>query len=559
MQKKYSIGVDYGSNSVRALVVDITNGRELGSCVHNYESGEAGIILDKKNPHVARQNPADYVKGLEVTVCKALKEAEKVKGFKREDVIGIGVDTTGSTPIPVNKEGIPLSMLPEFKNNINALAWLWKDHTGMEEAAELTALATKMKKPYLGKCGGIYSSEWFFSKVLHCLRIDRKVFDAAFSWVELCDYVPAVLTGNTDPLTIKRSVCAAGHKTMFNPALGGLPPKDFLKKLDSKLADLRDRLYDEAFPSGVKMGNLSPKWADTFGLSTEVAISVGAFDAHMGAVGSGIKPGTLVKIIGTSTCDTLVFPSSKKLKDIKGICGIVNGSILPGYYGLEAGQSAVGDIFNWFVGFMGNKNLHEIYTKEADKLKPGESGLMALDWNNGNRTVLVDPKLTGLLVGQTLHTKPYEVYRALVEATAFGARVIVDRFEEYGVKVEEVVNCGGIAEKNPMFMQIYADIFNRPMKISRSSQTCALGAAIFGSVAAGKVNGGYDRTEEAQKSMTGLKTRVYRPIKKNVAVYAKLFKIYKQLHDGFGGVECRDMGIVMKELLKIKQQMTNNE
>ncbi len=555
MKKKYAIGVDYGTNSVRALIIDITDGRELASRVYNYERGDAGVILDRKDPHVARQDPSDYLKGLELSVKKALKLADRVKGFKREDVIGIGVDTTGSTPLPVNKEGTPLSFLPEFRNNINALAWLWKDHTAMEEAEEITALAAGQKRPYLEKCGGTYSSEWFFAKILHCLRIDKKVFRAAYSWVELCDYIPAVLTGNTDPLTLKRSVCAAGHKAMFNPSWGGLPEKSFLKKLAPELAGLRDRLYDEAFPAGVKMGKLAPKWAGIFGLSTEVTVSVGAFDAHMGAVGSGIKPGTLVKIIGTSTCDTLVFPGNKKLENIKGICGIVKGSILPGYYGLEAGQSAVGDIFNWFVNFMGSRELHEVYTGEAEKLKPGESGLMALDWNNGNRTVLVDPKLTGLLTGQTLYTKPHEVYRALLEATAFGARVIIDRFEEYGVKVSEIVNCGGIAEKNPLFMQIYADIFNRPMKISRSAQTCALGAALFGAVAAGSVNGGYDRVEDAQKRITGIKNRVFRPKKENVLVYAELFKIYKKLHDGFGTGEPVKMNTVMKELLKVKARV----
>ena len=556
MKKKYSIGVDYGTNSVRALVIDITNGQELGVQTYNYPGGEEGIILDSKNPHVARQSPDDYLAGLEASVLGALKKAERIKNFRREEVIGIGVDTTGSTPIPVTKEGTPLSFLPEFRSNINALAWLWKDHTAMEEAAEITLLAKKLKKPYLGKCGGTYSSEWFFSKILHCLRTDPKVFAAAFSWVELCDYIPAVLTGNTDPITLKRSVCAAGHKAMFNLSWGGLPSKEFLKKLDPQLAKLRDRLYDEAFPAGVKMGRLSPRWAEIFGLSTEVAVSVGAFDAHMGAVGAGIKPGRLVKIIGTSTCDTIVAAKASKLKDVKGICGIVNGSILPGYYGLEAGQSAVGDIFNWFVEFMGDKSLHEIYTKAAEKLNPGETGLMALDWNNGNRTVLVDPKLTGLLLGMTLHTKPYEVYKALIEATAFGAKVIIDRFEEYGVKVLEVVNCGGIAKKNPLLMQIYADILNRPMKLSRSAETCALGAALFGSVAAGAVNGGYDRTETAQKNITGLKALVYLPNLKNAVVYARLFKIYKQLHDGFGTKNCSKMNTVMKELLEIKQQAT---
>ncbi len=556
----YSIGLDYGTNSVRALIIDVKDGRELGVAVYEYESGTNGIILDPSDHNVARQNPADYLKGIEVTVTAAISDAQKAKpDFDAHEIIGIGIDTTGSTPLAVNEEGTPLALTDEFKDNPNAMAWLWKDHTSFAEASEITELAKKEHPEYLAKCGGIYSSEWFFSKLLHCLRVDEAVFDAAFSWVEYCDWLPAVLAGDTNPLTLKRSVCAAGHKAMFSKEWGGLPAKDFLAKLDPKLGDLRDRLYSEAYAVDTEAGKLCSEWATKLGLKEGIPIAVGAFDAHLGAVGSGIGDGTMVKIMGTSCCDMVVGDLATKLSDIPGICGIVEGSVLPGFYGLEAGQSAVGDLYNWFVDSIepggAQAGSHVSLTRKAKELKPGESGLIYLDWNNGNRTILVDQRLTGLLIGQTLHTKPYEIYRALVEATAFGALSIINRFEEYGVSIDDIVVCGGIAEKNSMVMQIFADITNRQMKVSSSSQTCALGAAIAASVVAGSENGGYDSCTEAQKNICFVKDTVYKPIAENVVVYEKLFRLYMQLHDGFGvkGSSC-DMSNVMKDLLEIKDQ-----
>jgi L-ribulokinase len=546
----YTIGLDYGTNSVRCVIVDIADGSEIGTAVYNYPTGQAGIILDKNDHNLARQNPADYVKGIEVTIKKAVNQAKKtVKKFDASQIVGIGVDTTGSTPLPVDKNGTPLGVLPAFKKNKNAQAWLWKDHTGFAEAAQITELAKKEHPEYLAKCGQVYSSEWFFSKILHCLRTDPKVFDAAYSWVECCDYIPAVLTGTEKPEVMKRSRCAAGHKAMFSADWGGLPAKDFLAKLDPKLGELRYRLYGETYTVETPAGKLTEKWADKLGLQAGIPVAAGAFDAHLGAVGSGIAPGKLVKIIGTSTCDMLVSEQGKQLADIPGICGIVDGSILPGYIGLEAGQSAVGDIFNWFVNYIqpGGKaaGSHDALTKKAAKLKPGQSGLLALDWNNGNRTILVDQRLTGLLLGQTLHTRPEEMYRALIEATAFGALTIINRFEEYGVKVSEIINCGGIAEKSPLVMQIYADVTGREMKVSRSAQSCALGAAIAAAVTAG----GYKNFAEAQTAMCGIKKVTYKPIAENHAIYKRVYALYKQIHDAFGS---GTMANVMKELLNIK-------
>ena len=557
----YTIGLDYGTNSVRALIVDVANGDELATAVHEYETGEAGIILDSADHNLARQNPADYLKGAEAVVKEAVTKAKKAdKDFDVSEVIGIGIDTTGSTPIPVDENGIPLSMLDKFNGNPNACAWLWKDHTGHTEAAEITQLAEKEHPEYLAKCGGTYSSEWFFSKVLHCLRTDPEVFDAAYTWVEHADYMTALLTGTTEPKKLKRCRCAAGHKAMFNNNWGGYPDRDFLSKLDPRLGRLRDTLSDKTLTIDEAAGNLTGEWSDKLGLPQGIPVAMGAFDAHLGAVGSGIREGTLVKIIGTSTCDMVVAPNSVKLPDVPGICGIVDGSILPGYFGLEAGQSAVGDIFNWFVNYIqpGGESAgsHEALTEKAANLKPGQSGLLALDWNNGNRTVLVDQRLTGLLVGQTLHTRPEEIYRALIEATAFGALTIINRFEEYGVKVSEMINCGGIAEKNPMLMQIYADVTGREMKISRSAQSCALGACIAGTVVAGKESGGYDDFAEAQAAMCGIKDVTYKPIPENHKVYQRLYTLYKQLHDAFGLQDWSGkLGNVMKDLLNIKDSV----
>jgi L-ribulokinase len=549
----YSIGLDYGTNSVRTLLVNTANGREVATAVWGYEHGDAGVIL-ARDPNLARQHPADYVRGAEITIKKALAEARKnVRGFKPEQVVGIGVDTTGSTPLPVDAQGQPLVFQKRFTNNPAAMAWLWKDHTGVAEAAEITDRARDLRPQYLAKCGGTYSSEWFFSKILHCLRAAPDVFNAAATWVECADWVPAMLTGRTAPDQLTIGVCAAGHKAMFNESWGGYPDAEFLSKLDPKLGELRARLRPKAFAIDRSVGGLTPEWAKRIGLVPGIPVAVGAFDAHLGGVGSGIAPGTLVKIIGTSTCDMMVVPVGQDLADVPGLCGIVNGSILPGFYGLEAGQSAVGDIFNWFVNYIqpgGRKaGSHEALSGGAAKLAPGESGLLALDWNNGNRTILVDQRLTGLLLGQTLYTTPAEIYRALIEATAFGALTIINRFEEFGVKVEQVVNCGGIAEKNPLVMQIYADVTGRPMKISRSAQTCALGAAIAGA----GVGGAHRDYATAQKKMTGIKPRVFKPKAKNHEVYKQLYPLYRQLHDAFGTTNWQgNLHNVMKQLIDIR-------
>ncbi len=556
MAAHYSLGIDYGTNSVRALIVDVAAGREVGTKVCPYPSGTDGIFTDPKDHNVARQSPADWLFGLEKSVKGALALARRARGFRPELVIGIGVDTTGSTPLPVDANLKPLAFYPEFKRNRNALAWLWKDHSGADEAAAITAAARASRPHYLAKCGGTYSSEWFFSKIWHCLRADPKVFKAAHTWVEFADWIPAVLAGITNPADLKPGVCPAGHKAMYNDSWGGLPDKEFLGSLDPELGALRDRLYPKAYPADVVAGYLCEEWAAKLGLPKGLPIAVGAFDAHLGAVGSGVAEGVLSKIIGTSTCDIMVAPRDAGIPDIPGVCGIVDGSVIPGYLGIEAGQSAVGDIFNWFVRVVcrGKGKLHEELTARARKLRPGQSGLLALDWNNGNRTILVDPRLTGLLMGQTLHTTREEIYRALIEATAYGARAIVDRIAEYGVAIDSIVCCGGIAEKNPMLMQIYADVLGRPMMISRSAQTCALGAAVFGAVVAGSKAGGHDSTGAAQKAMCGVKRTVYKPIEANRAVYDKLYGLYRKLHDSFGVAgHTEDLSAAMKELLKIKE------
>lgn len=539
---QYALGIDYGTNSVRALLVDLADGTEVATSVFGYPSGENGVLYDPRDPNLARQYPGDYIEGFHATV----REVLSASGVDTSDIMGIGVDTTGSSPMPVDQEGIPLALNPDWKDHPAAWCWLWKDHTSHAEAAEITEKAAAQGQPYLAKCGGTYSSEWFWSKILHCARTQSDVFGAAHSWIEIADFVPAYLTGTLK--SPKRSICAAGHKAMFSDDWGGLPSKEFLASLDPRLADLRDRLYDEAVPSDHLAGRLTAEVAAKSGLREGTPVAVGAFDAHFGAVGSGIKPGTLVKIIGTSTCDCLVHPLDQPLADVPGLCGIVKGSVLPGAYGLEAGQSAVGDIFNWVVSLTGR--THEELTDQALALKPGQSGLVALDWNNGNRTILVDPLLSGLVVGQTLHTTPAELYRAHIEATAFGAYTIVRRLEEYGVEVKEVINCGGIAEKSALTMQIYADVMNRPMKVSRSPQTCALGSAIFGAVVAGA----FPDVASAQDAITGVKDVVYTPNPEAVAVYEKLYRIYLDLHDAFGTAGwAGKLNHVMKDLISIRE------
>jgi L-ribulokinase len=552
MSAHYTIGLDYGTNSVRALLVDTADGREIATAIWEYQHGHSGVVLGR-DPNLARQHPADYVKGAEITIRQALAEAGKsVRGFEPGQVAGIGVDTTGSTPLPMDADGQPLAFHKEFTDNPAALAWLWKDHTGFAEAEEITALARDIRPQYVAKCGGVYSSEWFYSKILHCLRTAPEVFDAAYTWIELADFVPAALSGTLVPGKMTAGICAAGHKAMYSDDWGGYPDKEFLAHLDPKLGALRDRLTKRVRAVDTSVGGLTAEWARKTGLPAGIPVAVGAFDAHLGAIGACIQPGTLVKIIGTSTCDITVKRNSEKLADVPGLCGIVDGSVLPGYFGLEAGQSAVGDIFEWFVGYVKPKGgSHEELTAGAAKLQPGESGLLALDWNNGNRTILVDQRLTGLLVGQTLYTTPVEIYRALIESTAYGALTIINRFEEYGVKIEQVVNCGGIAEKSPLTMQIYADVTGRPMKVSRSAQTPALGAAVAAAVVAGV----HRDFATAQKAMTGLKAAGYKPDTKAHGVYRELYPIYRTLHDAFGTKAWQgNLFDVMKRLIDIRSR-----
>lgn len=555
-----TVGLDYGTNSVRAVVVDCGNGRTVGTGIFDYQSGERGVIVDAGDPHLARQNPADYVAGLREATLGALHEAEGVDGFAREHVVGIGVDTTGSTPLPVDARCQPLAFDSRWKDDPAAHAWLWKDHTSAEEAAEITEVATRHAPQYLAPIGGTYSSEWFWSKVWHCLNVAPHVFEAAASWVELADFVPAVLSSVTEPRDIVRCVCAAGHKAMYSRDWGGLPSKGFLARLDPRLADLRDRLYEEALPPQLPAGRLSAVWGRELGLPVGIPIAMGGFDAHYGAVGAGVAPGTLVKIIGTSTCDITVAPTSEPIDDVPGICGIVDGSVMNGYYGIEAGQSAVGDLLHWWVEGVceGDNTLHGRLSDEAARLRPGASGLLALDWNNGNRTVLVDPRLTGLILGQTLQTGRADVYRALMESTAFGARVIVERLAECGVPIDRIVCCGGIAARNELFMQIYADVLGRPMLLAGSPQTPALGAAISAAVAAGAEAGGYESFEEAQKRMTSLRDERFHPDPGASAVYDELFAMYRELHDSFGGVTAAeaDFPTLMKRLLALRRRAT---
>ncbi|MDR1279982.1 MAG: ribulokinase [Opitutaceae bacterium] len=548
----FTIGIDYGTNSVRALVVRCADGAELGTAVYNYPSGEQGVLLDPRDHLLARQHPGDYLLGLEKSVRAAIAAARKEHAnFDPRKIIGIGVDATGSSPLPVDRHNAALGTLARWRDNPHAQCWLWKDHTSHREAARITATAAQHRPHFIAKCGNTYSSEWFWSKIWRCLNTAPKVFADAYSWVELTDWIPSVLAGVRDPREIKRGICCAGHKSLYAEDWGGLPDKEFLAMLDPKLADLRDRLYSTAHDATTAAGILCPEWARKLGLPAGIPVAIGEMDVHYGSIGSGITEGALVKVIGTSTCDCAVVSAAKKVADIPGICGIVKGAILPGYYGIEAGQSAVGDIFKWFVErVLGDASLHAPLTAEAARLKPGESGLLALDWNNGNRTILVDQRLTGLLLGQTLYTTPAEIYRALIEATAFGARAIIERIREYGVPITRCICAGGIAEKNPLLTQIYADVTGLPMYIAGSAQACALGGAVSAAVLAGA----HKDFATAQKKMTRLKKTVCRPRPSARKTYDRLYALYRQLHDSFGGVEkSSGLSTVMKDLLAIKE------
>ena len=547
----FTLGVDFGTNSVRALVVRCSDGAEFGSRVVDYPSGAQGVLLDPKDGLLARQHPGDYLFGLEESITGALAEAGRKPDFDPSKVLGIGLDSTGSSPIPVDAQNRPLALSDRWRANLDAQCWLWKDHTGWREAARITELCAKLRPQYIAKCGGVYSSEWFWAKLWHCLNVAPETFNGAFSWVELADWAPSVLAGVADPRLVKRGVCAAGHKALYSDDWGGLPDKEFLTALDPRLADLRDRLYEKAYDATEPAGFLCSDWATRLGLAAGIPIAIGEFDVHYGAIGCGVREGTLVKVIGTSTCDCAVVSAEKPIADIPGICGIVKGAILPGFFGIEAGQSAVGDIFKWWVEVVlgGDAALHAELTAEAAKQRPGQAGLLALDWNNGNRTILVDQRLTGLLLGQDLYTTRADIYRALIEATAFGARAIIERIQEYGVRTDQVVCTGGIAEKNPLLMQIYADVTGCVMQVAGSSQTCALGSAIAAAVLAGA----HPDFAAAEAAMTSLRPESYQPVAENRAVYDELYALYRELHDSFGGLtKSADLSHVMKSLLDIK-------
>jgi len=541
--QQYSIGIDYGTSSVRSIVVNCGNGQIIGSSVFEYSHGENGVITDD-DPNLSRQHPLDYIDGLKQTVKNAVLDAD----IDPDLIIGIGVDATASTPIPLNENGDALVFDPYFSDKLSAYAWLWKDHTSLKEAEEITNYAQKIRPEYLTACGGVYSSEWFWAKILNCLRNDPEIFNAADSWMELQDWIPFLLTGNRTA-----GLCAAGHKGLYSNTWGGFPDDEFLNAIDNRLLKVKNKLPKTAKNIGQEAGKLNFKWAKELLLPEGIPVAIGTIDAHAGAIGTGVKPGVMVKILGTSTCDIAITPITKKIPNIPGICGIAYESVLPNYFGIEAGQSAVGDIFNWFVNKIqpGEKLTHSELNDQALEIQPGTSGLLSLDWNNGNRSILTDPKLSGLIIGTTLQTTPAEIYRSLVEATAFGARIIIEQLKDYDVKIDRIINCGGIAEKSPLVMQIYADVLNYTMEISSNSQSCALGAAIAAAVVGNK----YDNFEEAIDCMTMVDEKKYIPNEGNKKIYDQLFLLYKQLHDAFGTDENgKKLNNVMKDLIKIRNQ-----
>ena len=539
----YTIGVDFGSDSVRALIVNTTDGKELAQSVFYYPRWKAGKYC---NPSVNRfrQHPLDYIEGLENCISQALAQ---VPSTVRNQVVGIGVDTTGSTPAPVTAQGVPLALLPAFAENPNAMFFLWKDHTGIREAEELNHLARNWEIDYTQFEGGVYSSEWFWAKILHGLREDPSIRDAAYSWVEHCDWIPFLLTGGKDISKMKRSRCAAGHKALWHASWDGLPPDAFFTALDPLLTGLRARLFSATYTSDISAGNLSEEWAQKLGLSTKVEVAVGAFDAHMGAIGGEIEPYYLSKVMGTSTCDMLVAPKQEKEKLVKGICGQVDGSVIPGMLGLEAGQSAFGDVYAWFKKVLAwplNNILAEsdlvsselkekliqealnkmipILSRAAKKVDPKISGVIALDWMNGRRTPDANQYLKGAIMGLNLGSDAPEIFRALVESTCFGARKIVERFQEEGVPIKGLIGLGGVAKKSPFIMQTMANVINMPIKIATSEQTCALGAAMFGATAAGVFND----VGQAMKNMGSGFDVTFLPDPEMVAWYNQLYQEY---------------------------------
>ena len=511
------IGVDFGSDSVRAILVS-SGGKIISSHTHNYGRWAEGKFCDASKS-IFRQHPLDYLEGLEAVLKAVLKESDK------SAVRGIAIDTTGSTPCAVDSSGTPLSLKVEFADDPDAMFLLWKDHSAQAEADRINFVAGNWQgTDYRMYEGGIYSSEWFWSKLLYVLKHNEKVRNAAASFVEHCDWITAELTGNTIPSQIVRSRCAAGHKAMWHADWGGLPPEEFLTAVSPLLSGWRSKLYNETRTADKPVGKLSEKWAAKLGLSTDVVIGGSAFDCHFGAIGAGITPGTMVKVMGTSSCDILIANDIDKC--ISGICGQTDGSVVPGMVGLEAGQSAFGDVYAWLknmLAYAGTVSIAEL-EKDAASVAPGSGGICAIDWFNGRRTPYANNNLRGAILGLNLDSTAPAVFRALAESTLFGARAIVERFREENVPVEAIIAAGGISKKSPFIMQMCADVLNMPIKVAASEQTCALGSAMFAAVASGK----FADIFGAMKSMGQGTEMSYYPDAENSVVYDDLFRKYQK-------------------------------
>jgi len=553
MNKKYSMGVDFGTQSGRAVIVDIETGDVIAVSVKNYTHGVMDEYLlegkVKLPPDWALQHPYDYVEVLREAVPDVLSQS----CVDPKDIIGMSIDFTACTMLPTDKNGVPLCFMEAFKYNPHAYVKLWKHHAAQPQANRLNEIAIQRGEKFLQRYGGKISSEWLIPKIMQVLDEAPDVYNAADKFIEAADWMSWILTGNE-----RRNSCTAGYKALWSKR-DGYPSKEFFKALDPRLENLVDeKLSRDIYPQGAKAGELTSRMAEITGLLPGTAIAVSNVDAHVAVPAVGIvEPGKMLMIIGTSTCH-MVLDTEEKM--VPGMCGVVEDGIIPGFMGYEAGQSCVGDHFEWFINncvpgsYMKEArdrgiNLHKLLREKAQKYKPGETGLLALDWWNGNRSVLVDADLTGLIIGLTLTTKPEEIYRALIEATAYGTNMIIDTFENSGVAINELYACGGIAGKDEFMMQIYSDVTNREIRISASPQTVALGSAMFGAVAAGKEKGGYDTIYEAAKKMAKVKDEYYKPNPENVRIYKELYKEYKMLHDYFG----RGTNDVMKRLKKMKR------
>lgn len=533
------IGIDYGTDSVRIVWVDASNGKEIASSVCEYPRWKEGKYCDPALSRF-RQHPLDYLESLETALKDCLRQGGPAA---TKSVKALSVDTTGSTPIAVDRKGVPLSMQAAFAENPNAMFVLWKDHTATKEAAEINAHAARFQTDYLKYVGGIYSSEWFWAKLLHILRADEAVRKACYSWVEHCDWIPFVLTGGSDVHKMRRGVCSAGHKALWAKEFGGLPPEDFFTSLDSKLNGYRSQLFTDTYAADQAAGRLSAEWSAKLGLPAETLVGVGAFDAHMGAVGGQIEPYHLSKVMGTSTCDMLVAPfADMKGKLVRGICGQVEGSIIPGMVGLEAGQSAFGDTYAWFRNILSwplknlladqpsliksaTERLLAELSAQAAKRPVHQDDVLSLDWLNGRRTPDANQELKAVMAGVNLATDAPAMFQSLVEGTCFGARAIVDRFIDEGIPVKGLIGLGGVARKSPYVMQVMSDVMHRPIRIHASDQTCATGAAMFAATVAGI----YPKVEDAMKAMGSGFEKTYLPNPERREVYDLRYAKYRAL------------------------------